>query len=72
MQFHEVIPDAVQEHPNSASPSYEETVPPPVIILVAEGNINRDNCHFGNGEDQDDRDDGEKAKDIIVAGFVLP
>lgn len=72
MQFHEIIPDTVKEHPESASPSYKKALPPPMVVLVAEGDINRDDGHLRNGEDQDDRNNREKTKDVIITGFVLP
>jgi hypothetical protein len=72
MQLGEIIPNAVTPHPDAGTASDGEGMPPPIIVFRAELDINCDDGDFSNGEDQNDRDDGEEAEDVVVAGFVLP
>jgi len=72
MQPHEVIVNAVHEHPYGAGSADGKGVPPPIIVFGAELDIDCHDGDFGDGEHKDYGDNGKEPKDVVVAGFVLP
>lgn len=72
MQLEEVVPDAVRKHPDGAPAADHEGLPPPVVVLLAELDVDGDDGHLGNCHHQDDGDDGQEAKDVVVSALVLP
>jgi hypothetical protein len=66
------VPHAVDENPERASPSHEKALPPPVIVLVAQLHVGRDDCHLADRDSQDGADEAEEAKHVVVAALVLP
>lgn len=72
MQPRREVPHAVDEDPERAGPSHEKALPPPVIVLVAQLHVGRDDRHLADRDSQDGADDAEEAKDVVVAALVLP
>ena len=67
MQPHEEIPYTVNPHPYCASSTNEERLPPPVVVFGTELHVDCHDSYFGNRDDEYDGDDGEEAKDIVIA-----
>lgn len=72
MQPHEVIVNAVHEHPEGAGSTDCKGVPPPVVIFRAELNVDCHDGDFSDGEHEDYGDNGKEPEDVVVAGFILP
>ncbi|KUI56885.1 hypothetical protein VP1G_10850 [Cytospora mali] len=64
--------DYAVKDPHRAAATNKEGLPPPVIVLVAELNVDGDDGGLGNGDDQDERDNGQEPKHIVVSGLVRP
>jgi hypothetical protein len=72
MQFRKIIPNAIHKHPSGTSSSHEEAMPPPIIVLAAELDIYRDDSNLSDSNYQNDRYDGEEAKDVVIPALILP
>ena len=58
MQLCKVIPDTVQKHPDGAATTDHKAMPPPIVVLATELDVDGHDGDFGDSEDQDDGDDG--------------
>lgn len=72
MQLREVVPDTIHKYPKRRASTNEEGMPPPIIVLRAELDVDRHDGDLGDCDDEDDGHDGEEAEDVVVAGFILP
>lgn len=66
------VPHTVDEDPERAGPSHKKALPPPVVILVAQLYVCRDDGDLADRDGQDGADHTEETKDVIVAALVLP
>ena len=57
MQFCEIEPDAVEEHPEGAAAADEDGLPPPVVVFGAKLYVGRYDRDFDDSHDVDEADD---------------
>jgi len=72
VQFDKIVPDAIGKYPDGGGAANKERLPPPVVVLRAELNISSHNRNLDDCDNQNTANDGQEAKDIIVATFILP
>jgi hypothetical protein len=65
LQFGHKVVTTVDEQVNGRKTGREERTPPPMIVLGAQMEVAQQNCRLRTRDDQNDKDQKEKAKHVV-------